>query len=167
MFCFGLFLFLAHSLTFLFSSHCGVLQQGDLVTLADVAPENRKEVLSVVTLWNVNGFKVSSFESPERVNCIAISSVMDGVNVNLLVGGLESGAVMIWTAWDLAPIRKVFDSSVPILSVAISSDNSFFLTGNQKGEVVSWGKKLTEKDKRKFSSVGINPPINIISCQAK
>lgn len=49
----------------------------------------------------------------------------------------------------------------------ISPDNSYFITGNQKGELISWGKKYTDKDKRKYSSVSSNPPINVILCQNK
>ena len=48
-----------------------------------------------------------------------MSSATEGVNVNIVVAGLESGAVQIWSAWDLSPLRKFSESSSPVTCVAI------------------------------------------------
>lgn len=130
--------------------------------------ELRKDIASVVTLWNVNGFKVASVESAERVNCVAMSTAMEGINVNVVVGGMETGSIIIWSGWDMSPVRKVNDSSSPILSLVISPDSSYFLSGNQKGELIAWGKKPGEKDKKGvISTAKFNPPVNVISVQSK
>lgn len=101
---------------------CVSTNNGDLITVADVAhDQEREDIASLVTLWNVNGFKVASYESPEKVNCVAMSSAMEGVNVNVIIGGLESGAVMVWSAWDLSSVRKVCDSATPIISITLRS----------------------------------------------
>jgi len=125
----------------------------------------KSESKSTITLWNVNGTQISFVETSERVNCIAISSSTEGLNVNAIIGGMDSGAIMIWSSWDLTPVRKVYDSNSPILSIIVSSDNTMFLTGNQKGEIVAWGKKYIEKEKKKMTTSIL--PVNVIPWQSK
>ena len=42
-----------------------------------------------------------------RVNCVAFSDAPEGLSVNVVAGGLDSGAVRLWSAWDLRPLRDI------------------------------------------------------------
>ena len=41
------------------------------------------------------------------VNCLAFSNAPEGLSVNVIAGGLESGLVRLWSSWDLRPLRDI------------------------------------------------------------
>lgn len=123
---------------------------------AGASSDDERRVRSELTQWTVNGGRVATVRSTDRITCLAVSNAMEGVNVNVVVGGLESGGIQIWSAWDLSPVRKILESSVsPIVSIAIGSEDSLLLASNRNGEVFAWGRKQ-ERERRRILAGGLS-----------
>ena len=124
---------------------------------ASSASSSGERARSHLTLWTVNGGRVRQIETTERVTCVVLSTAMEGVNSNIVAGGLESGGIHIWSLWDLSHVRKLAEVTAPVLSLVTALDNSCLLASNRLGEVVGFGRKQDREKKR------ILPPANVSS----
>lgn len=53
----------------------------------------------------------------ERVTCVCYSNAPEGISVNCVAAGLASGAVRLYSSWDLRKVAYIppLDRSVPLL----------------------------------------------------
>ena len=63
---------------------------------------------SILALHTINAQHVAARTCrADLIHCLAFSSASEGRAVNVLGAGLRSGAVRLWSAWDLAFVRDI------------------------------------------------------------
>jgi len=73
---------------------------------------------------------------------VAFTGGMEGICRNVIVGGLLSGSFRIWDAWDLNFIVQLEGGhKSPIRAIAISSDCTQLISGDDSGLLVSWSSR--------------------------
>jgi len=50
---------------------------------------------------------------------VTFSTAMEGVNTNVILAGMASGMVLVWSALDLTPVRRLTESTSPVTCIAI------------------------------------------------
>ncbi|XP_036091506.1 lysosomal-trafficking regulator isoform X4 [Rousettus aegyptiacus] len=118
---------------------------GDIATVCDSAGGG-----SDLRLWTVNGDLVGHVHCRERVCSVAFSNQPEGVSINVVAGGLESGVVRLWSTWDLKPVREITfpKSNKPIISLTFSCDGHHLYTANSEGTVTAWCRKDQQRLKQ-------------------
>lgn len=59
----------------------------------------------------------------EQINCLCFTSAPEGTAVNILLGGFESGKILMWSTWDLTLLRQFNPKDIhlsPIVSLCLS-----------------------------------------------
>lgn len=61
--------------------------------------------------------RAGSVKVPERVTCVCYSNAPEGISVNCVAAGLASGAVRLYSSWDLRKVAYIppLDRCVPLL----------------------------------------------------
>ncbi|XP_048223955.1 lysosomal-trafficking regulator [Perognathus longimembris pacificus] len=118
---------------------------GDIATVCDSAGGG-----SDLRLWTVNGDLVGHVHCREIICSVAFSNQPEGVSINVIAGGLESGIVRLWSTWDLKPVREITfpKSSKPIVSLTFSCDGHHLYTANSEGTVIAWCRKDQQRLKQ-------------------
>lgn len=134
---------------------CDVVTTHPLSVTAD--PKHK----SLIKVHTVNANFVASVRIYECVTCICYSNAPEGVSVNCIAAGLESGAVKLFSSWDLRPVLYIppLHTGVALVSITYSSDSQTLFTGRADGCVVAWENNAT--------STGSNPsgPVRILAPQ--
>jgi hypothetical protein len=92
-----------------------------------------------LTLWSINGDMYAKIYSQEKIMSIKFTAGMEGVARNVIVGGLASGSIRIWNAWDLALLKQLDGGhKSPVSAVAFSADWTQLISGDETGLVVCW-----------------------------
>ncbi|EHB18353.1 Lysosomal-trafficking regulator [Heterocephalus glaber] len=117
---------------------------GDIATVCDSAGGG-----SDLRLWTVNGDLVGHVHCREIICSVAFSNQPEGVSINVIAGGLESGIVRLWSTWDLKPVREITfpKSNKPIVSLTFSCDGHHLYTANSEGTVIAWCRKDQQRVK--------------------
>jgi len=96
------------------------------------------------TLWlhSINGRKVAKHEVRDLfVNCVAFSNAPEGLSVNVIAGGLESGLVRLWSSWDLRPLRDIcweHSCPSPVISLIFTPSGLRLFVSREDGHVSLW-----------------------------
>ncbi|CAK1549285.1 unnamed protein product [Leptosia nina] len=106
---------------------------------------------SLIRVHTVNGRFVGSVKVAETVRCVRYSGCAEGTSVNCIAVGLESGAIRLYSSWELRPLAHLptpqpspqppphtdtFDRDT--LSIAFSHDNELLFASYADGGVVAW-----------------------------
>lgn len=82
--------------------------------MADVAGDEmadgdvyRKEFKSLIRVHTINAEFVGSVKTVEQVTCICYSGAPEGVSVNCIAAGLDTGGVKLFSSWDLTPVTYI------------------------------------------------------------
>lgn len=62
---------------------------------------------SILTLYTINCQPIKEITTPERITAMCYSSAPEGISVNVLATGFDTGVVRLWSSWDLSPIREI------------------------------------------------------------
>eukprot|EP00002_Diphylleia_rotans_P011722 TRINITY_DN2309_c0_g1_i1.p1 TRINITY_DN2309_c0_g1~~TRINITY_DN2309_c0_g1_i1.p1 ORF type:complete len:3326 (+),score=660.44 TRINITY_DN2309_c0_g1_i1:133-10110(+) len=109
---------------------------GDIVT-ADTSESGA--TLHFLRLWSVNGDAVASQPTPSKTNTIIFTRGVEGIVENLIFTGHESGDILIWHSWDLAPLMQLNGAHTsPIISLCTSNDMKQLYSGDKTGKLVTW-----------------------------
>uniref|UniRef100_A0A2A4JCM9 Uncharacterized protein n=1 Tax=Heliothis virescens TaxID=7102 RepID=A0A2A4JCM9_HELVI len=131
------------------SSHAPSDGNGDVTPDANDLSDNHTEAYekdaaykykSLIRVHTVNARFVGSVKVCERVTCISYSNAPEGISVNCIAAGLRSGAVRLYSSWDLRALRLVPapDTRAPLLSITFSSDSQLLFGCYASGVVVAW-----------------------------
>ncbi|XP_045768851.1 lysosomal-trafficking regulator isoform X1 [Maniola jurtina] len=95
---------------------------------------------SLVRVHTVNAKFVGSVKVAELVTCVCYSNAAEGVSVNCVALGLATGAVRLYSSWDLRPLGYVPPPSQPqpLLSITYSSDSQLLFACYADGAVLAW-----------------------------
>ncbi|CAB3250851.1 unnamed protein product [Arctia plantaginis] len=95
---------------------------------------------SLLRVHTVNAKFVGSVKVVERVTCACYSNAPEGVSVNCVAAGLDSGGVRLYSSWDLRPVLYIPppDAKLPLLSLTYSSDSQLLFGCYESGVVVAW-----------------------------
>jgi len=94
------------------------------------------------------------------IYCLSYTAAPEGVYVNVLVGGLANGNIRIWSSWDMSLLREIhcpLESSIPVLSITISSCSKELYAGYSNQQVVAWvkPKHITNHEEADFVDLGM------------
>jgi len=81
-------------------------------TLGDVATVCVTKECSVLRLHTINATSVGSVNVKERISAVCFSTAPEGVSVNVVATGLESGVIKLWSTWDLTPVMDIINASI-------------------------------------------------------
>lgn len=70
---------------------------------------------SLLRTHTINGKYISHITVAEKIHCVCYSYVKEGIGVNVIAAGLESGTVRIWSSWDLSLVREFLASSHDVI----------------------------------------------------
>ncbi|GFN74593.1 lysosomal-trafficking regulator [Plakobranchus ocellatus] len=117
-------------------------------TLGDVASVVKTGYKSCqLHLHTINGQPVALQElTSDLIHCLAFSAAPEGRSVNVVATGLQSGAIRLWSTWDLTPLRDLArDVPIPspVISVTFSADSQYLVASGADGSITLW-----DKDKR-------------------
>ncbi|XP_060803751.1 lysosomal-trafficking regulator [Amyelois transitella] len=96
---------------------------------------------SLLRVHTVNASFVGSVKVPERIYSVCYSSAAEGVSVNSVACALETGAVVLYSSWDLtrlATIPAPRGLSAPLLSIAYSPDSQVLFGCYADGTGAAW-----------------------------
>lgn len=95
---------------------------------------------SLIRVHTVNARFVGGVKIMERVTCICYSNAPEGVSVNCVAAGLETGGVRLYSSWDLMPILYIPppDTRSALLSLTYSSDSQLLFGCYESSVVVAW-----------------------------
>lgn len=131
-------------------SYIRTLKHENPVSLLDISPVNG-DIVTVeqlknkftVRLFSINGVQLATTQSAGRILCIKMTHGQgQAFYSNFVIGGLETGVIQLWSAWNLAPVyqlEKMHQS--PITALAVSSDLTQIFSGDESGLLVGWSKK--------------------------
>ena len=103
------------------------------------------DALYHVQLFTINGQPRAVQTSASNVNALVFSAGVEGVSNNVVVGGLDDGRLVAWSAWDLAVVAKYKAHKAAVTAVCLSADGTELLSGDELGLIVVWAR---EKEKR-------------------
>ena len=64
---------------------------------------------------------------------------MLGTFTNIIVGGLTSGSLKVWSAWDLTLLKQLDGGHKSMVTaIAFSNDYTQLISGDENGLVVCW-----------------------------
>jgi hypothetical protein len=89
---------------------------------------------SILRLWTINGRVISRIVLPgEVVHCVAIVASPACSSRDVVLGGLGSGAIRVWSILDLSELMVIRDAHVssPVLSLHFTSDAQYLLSGHE------------------------------------
>ncbi|XP_052739535.1 lysosomal-trafficking regulator isoform X2 [Bicyclus anynana] len=95
---------------------------------------------ALLRVHTVNARFVGSARVPEAATCAAYSAAPEGVSVNCVALGLATGAVRLYSAWDLRPLAYVPPPAraAPLLSLAYGADSQLLFACYADGAVLAW-----------------------------
>ncbi|XP_047508716.1 lysosomal-trafficking regulator isoform X1 [Pieris napi] len=106
---------------------------------------------SLIRVHTVNGRFVGSVKVAEIVKCVRYSACAEGTSVNCIAVGLRSGAIRLYSSWELRPLAHIpppQPSPQPhphtehldrdTLSISFSHDNEILFASYADGGVVAW-----------------------------
>ncbi|XP_047019222.1 uncharacterized protein LOC124629737 isoform X2 [Helicoverpa zea] len=131
------------------SSNANSDGNGDVTPDANDVSDNHTEAYekdaaykykSLIRVHTVNARFVGSVKVCERVTCICYSNAPEGISVNAIAAGLATGAVRLYSSWDLRALRLIPapDTRAPLLSITFSSDSQLLFGCYAGGVVVAW-----------------------------
>ncbi|GFS19430.1 lysosomal-trafficking regulator [Elysia marginata] len=98
-------------------------------------------------LHSINGRPVVMQElTSDVILCLSYSAAPEGRSVNVVATGMQSGAIRLWSSWDLTPLRDLnrdVPMPSPVISVAFSADSQYLLASGADGSITLW-----DRDKR-------------------
>lgn len=115
------------------SIHCVTISDAS----GDIATACNKDSTGIIYLWTVNAKAIGRI-SDVRVNCLAFSSLPDGVAVNVIAAGLDNGMIRMWDTWTLQPLRSMIANSSyePVTALSFSPWNPLnFFSADKSGNV--------------------------------
>lgn len=59
---------------------------------------------SKISVRTINGVLVGQVSVVEKVCCLCYSNAPEGISVNVIAAGLETGAIRLFSSWDLKPL---------------------------------------------------------------
>lgn len=59
---------------------------------------------SKISVHTINGISVGTVRVVEKVCCICYSNAPEGISVNVIAVGLETGSIRLFSSWDLKPL---------------------------------------------------------------
>ncbi|KAK3604703.1 hypothetical protein CHS0354_008265 [Potamilus streckersoni] len=110
-------------------------------TMGDIASISNCGMGSYLQLHTVNAEHVATVKCEDSINCLTFSGAPEGISINVIVGGLSSGIIRIWSSWDLTPVRDLRQKdllSVPVISVAYTCDSQKLYISSCDGRVMLW-----------------------------
>ncbi|ODN06306.1 Lysosomal-trafficking regulator [Orchesella cincta] len=72
---------------------------------------------NIITLTTINGFEVASIQPDDRIECVCLSNLDPGRNVNLIAVGCDYGMLRFYSTWDLKFVNEI--KVVPLATLAI------------------------------------------------
>ncbi len=118
---------------------------GDIVTVTESIKSGGGKTGQVytLTLWSINGDALAKTTSVEKVLCVKFTAGPVGVARNVVGGGLQSGGLKIWDAWDLTLIKQLEGGGHkdPVTALSFSADWTQIISGDETGLVVCWSCK--------------------------
>ncbi|KFM67637.1 Lysosomal-trafficking regulator, partial [Stegodyphus mimosarum] len=111
-------------------------------TLGDIASVSDSGLNSCMAVHTINGEMVAKVEITEIVTAVCYSAAPEGISVNVIATGLQTGAIRLWSSWDLKPVREIISDKflLPIRCVTFSADNQHIYASNENGTVAVWEK---------------------------
>lgn len=72
---------------------------------------------SKIRVHTINGDFIGEVNTLEKVTCLCYSNAPEGVSVNSILVGLHTGAIRLFSSWDLKPVAHLvpFNYSHPLL----------------------------------------------------
>nr|CAD7400993.1 unnamed protein product [Timema cristinae] len=112
-------------------------------TLGDIATvlsDPGRETGSILRLHTINTLPVGEVTSKETITALCFSSAPEGVSVNVIAAGLDTGAIRLYSTWNLVVVREIASSILhqPIISVTYSHDSQHLYAATVDGLVVIW-----------------------------
>ncbi|XP_072938905.1 lysosomal-trafficking regulator [Epargyreus clarus] len=97
---------------------------------------------SLIRVHTVNASFVGSVKVSELVTSICYSNAPEGVSVNCIAAGLDTGAIRLYSSWDLRPVTVIpppgRSPGPAALSVAYSTDSQVLFASYADGAAVAW-----------------------------
>nr|CAD7196152.1 unnamed protein product [Timema douglasi] len=106
-------------------------------TLGDIATvlsDPGRETGSILRLHTINTVPVGEVASKETITALCFSSAPEGVSVNVMAAGLDTGAIRLYSTWNLAVVREIASS---ILHQPIISSRDSILCRSKRGLFLS------------------------------
>jgi len=88
---------------------------------------------SIITLWSINGKKIKTQSSKDKINTIEVSSIKPGMGQNIIITGHESGMINIWDALSLQHMASISVHITAVTSITINNQNTYFVSGDRDG----------------------------------
>ncbi|GBP62127.1 Lysosomal-trafficking regulator [Eumeta japonica] len=105
---------------------------------------------SLIRVHTINGTFVGSVKVVEKVNCVCYSNAPEGISVNCIAVGLDTGAIRLFSSWDLRPVAYIAPVNPGIglmsqsftkifaRSITYSVDSQQLFAGRADGAVIAW-----------------------------
>ncbi|XP_077300705.1 lysosomal-trafficking regulator mauve [Arctopsyche grandis] len=106
----------------------------------DPYEDSTRKCKSKIRVSTINGMLVGEVKIVEQVNCICYSNAQEGISVNVIVVGLETGSIRLFSSWDLKPLRCLTPVAPihPIVSLAYSQNSQHLYAAASDGTVLLW-----------------------------
>ncbi|XP_050669657.1 lysosomal-trafficking regulator-like [Leptidea sinapis] len=109
----------------------------------DYETDDTYKYQSLIRVHTVNGRFVGSVREREAVTCVRYSGGSEGAHVNCLAAGLRSGAVRLYSSWELRPLAALppphaGSPAPPLLRLAYSWGNELLFASYGDGTVAAW-----------------------------
>ncbi|XP_069691772.1 lysosomal-trafficking regulator isoform X2 [Periplaneta americana] len=115
---------------------------GDIAMVSSAGASSMETTLggSLLRLHTINAVPIGTVATRDSITAICFSGAPEGVSVNVIAAGLASGAIRLWSTWDLSPVREITTSFIarPIISLTYSQDAQHLYASADDGSVVIW-----------------------------
>ncbi|GIY61707.1 lysosomal-trafficking regulator [Caerostris darwini] len=111
-------------------------------TLGEIASSSSNGSESYLRVHTINGEVVGNVKVPDVITALCYSSAPEGISVNLIATGLQSGIIRLWSSWNLKLVKEITCDRflLPIKCIVFSMDNQHLFASNENGTVAVWEK---------------------------
>ncbi|KAL6046069.1 WD repeat and FYVE domain-containing protein 3 [Balamuthia mandrillaris] len=76
---------------------------------------------SFLSMWSINGRLLAATLCESRINCLALTTGVEGLCKNIVIGGLQNGGLRVWDSFDLTLLHDIKPHEVNSSSPSSSS----------------------------------------------
>lgn len=76
---------------------------------------------TLMRLHTINAKYVNHVTVPERILCVGVSHVKEGIGINVVATGFAGGTVKLWSSWDLSFVRQIDTHLADVLDLCFST----------------------------------------------
>lgn len=76
---------------------------------------------TLMRLHTINAKYVNHVTVPERILCVAMSHVKEGIGINVVATGFENGTIKLWSSWDLSFVRQIDTHLADVVDLCFST----------------------------------------------